>query len=79
MLSVAGRISPARSAGPAAPPRPAPQVAYTLPPTPRFPDGLRLTVHRAYKDWLAEVTAAFPSEARGIKAFYDEAFAIFNR
>jgi hypothetical protein len=35
-------------------------------------------VWRRYEDFVAELSARFPHEATGIKAFYDECWAVFN-
>ena len=48
------------------------QIHYHL------PDGLELKVHRDYERFLEELTAIFPHEAKGIRAFYDECWKVFN-
>ncbi|HIK56044.1 MAG TPA: carotene isomerase [Synechococcales cyanobacterium M55_K2018_004] len=48
------------------------QVCYHL------PDGFDLKVHRDYEKFLQALTATFPHEAKGIRQFYDECWAVFN-
>jgi prolycopene isomerase len=48
------------------------QVHYHL------PDGLDLKVHRDYEQFLQELIALFPHEAKGIRQFYDECWTVFN-
>ena len=48
------------------------QIHYHL------PDGLELKVHRDYEQFLQELIAIFPHEAKGIRAFYDECWKVFN-
>ncbi|NJO77744.1 MAG: carotene isomerase [Cyanobacteria bacterium RM1_2_2] len=48
------------------------QVHYHL------PDGLMLKVHRAYENFLQELTDHFPHEQQGIRQFYDECWQVFN-
>ncbi len=48
------------------------QIHYHL------PGGLDLKVHRDYEKFLAELTAKFPHEAKGIRQFYDECWQVFN-
>ena len=48
------------------------QIHYHL------PDGLELKVHRDYEQFLQELIAIFPNEAKGIRGFYDECWKVFN-
>jgi prolycopene isomerase len=48
------------------------QIHYHL------PDGLELKVHRNYNQFLQELIAHFPHEAKGIRQFYDECWKVFN-
>ncbi len=48
------------------------QIHYHL------PDGLELKVHRDYERFLQELITIFPHEAKGIRAFYDECWKVFN-
>ncbi|MBE9033169.1 carotene isomerase [filamentous cyanobacterium LEGE 11480] len=48
------------------------QIHYHL------PDGLNLKVHRQYEDFLQELIAQFPHEAKGIRQFYDACWRVFN-
>ena len=43
-----------------------------------LPDGLELAVDRDYERFLADLTARFPHEARGIRAFYDACWSVFR-
>lgn len=48
------------------------QLAYHL------PDGLEVAVDRDYERFLADLTALFPHEARGIRTFYDTCWQVFR-
>ncbi|MEB3160364.1 MAG: carotenoid isomerase [Synechocystis sp.] len=48
------------------------QIHYHL------PSGLDLKVHRDYEQFLQELIAKFPHEAKGIRQFYDECWRVFN-
>jgi prolycopene isomerase len=48
------------------------QIHYHL------PHGLELKVHRDYNQFLQELIAHFPHEAKGIRQFYDECWKVFN-
>jgi len=48
------------------------QLAYHL------PDGLTVAVDRDYERFLADLTALFPHEANGIRAFYDTCWRVFR-
>eukprot|EP00741_Cyanophora_paradoxa_P007262 tig00001095_g7025.t1 len=48
------------------------QIDYHL------PNDLDIQVHRDYEKFIAELSARFPHEAAGIRAFYDECWAVFN-
>ncbi|MGF1496177.1 MAG: carotenoid isomerase [Elainellaceae cyanobacterium] len=48
------------------------QIHYHL------PNGLDFKVHRDYEKFLQELIQRFPHEARGIRQFYDECWAVFN-
>ena len=48
------------------------QIAYHL------PNGLNPRVYRDYDAFIRELSGYFPSEARGIRKFYDEAWRVFN-
>ena len=43
-----------------------------------LPGGLSLAVDRDYEGFIAELTARFPQEAKGIRAFYDTCWQVFN-
>jgi prolycopene isomerase len=43
-----------------------------------LPDGLNVAVDRNYEQFLADLTARFPHEARGIRAFYDACWQVFR-
>jgi len=43
-----------------------------------LPGGLSLAVDRNYEGFIAELTARFPHEAKGIRAFYDTCWQVFN-
>lgn len=43
-----------------------------------LPDGLSLRVHREYDKFLAELITRFPLEEAGIRAFYNEAWKVYN-
>lgn len=38
-----------------------------------------MRVWRGYEDFVKELTARFPHEREGIRAFYDECWRVFNR
>ncbi|MED5469694.1 MAG: carotenoid isomerase [Cyanobacteriota bacterium] len=48
------------------------QLAYHL------PGGLELAVDRKYEQFIADLTARFPHEAKGIRHFYDICWQVFN-
>jgi prolycopene isomerase len=48
------------------------QLAYHL------PGGLQVAVDRDYETFLAALTALFPHEAKGIRAFYDTCWQVFR-
>ena len=48
------------------------QLAYHL------PDGLEVAVDRDYDAFIARLTALFPREAKGIRAFYDTCWQVFR-
>ena len=48
------------------------QIHYHL------PNNLELKVHRDYEQFLQELIARFPHEAKGIRQFYDECWQVFN-
>ncbi|VEP16149.1 Carotene isomerase [Hyella patelloides LEGE 07179] len=48
------------------------QIHYHL------PNNLQLKVHYNYEKFLQELIVLFPHEAKGIPAFYDECWSIFN-
>jgi prolycopene isomerase len=43
-----------------------------------LPGGLNVAVARDYGQFLADLTARFPHEAKGIRAFYDTCWQVFN-
>jgi prolycopene isomerase len=43
-----------------------------------LPGGLELAVPRDYEEFLAGLTARFPHEAKGIRAFYDTCWQVFR-
>ena len=43
-----------------------------------LPGGLNVAVDRDYERFLADLTARFPHEATGIRAFYDTCWQVFN-
>jgi prolycopene isomerase len=43
-----------------------------------LPGGLEVAVNRDYERFLADLTALFPHEARGIRAFYDTCWQVFR-
>jgi prolycopene isomerase len=43
-----------------------------------LPGGLNVSVARDYEQFLADLTARFPHEAKGIRAFYDTCWQVFN-
>ncbi len=43
-----------------------------------LPGGLNVAVARDYDTFIADLTALFPHEARGIRAFYDTCWQVFN-
>ena len=43
-----------------------------------LPGGLNVAVDRDYEQFLAELTARFPHEAKGIRAFYDTCWQVFR-
>ena len=43
-----------------------------------LPGGLSLAVDRDYEGFIAQLTARFPHEAKGIRAFYDTCWQVFN-
>ncbi len=43
-----------------------------------LPDGLSLAVDRDYERFIADLSARFPHEARGIRAFYDSCWQVFR-
>jgi prolycopene isomerase len=48
------------------------QLAYHL------PGGLEVAVDRDYERFIADLTALFPHEAKGIRAFYDTCWQVFR-
>jgi prolycopene isomerase len=43
-----------------------------------LPGGLNVAVARDYEQFLADLTALFPDEAKGIRAFYDACWQVFR-
>ena len=43
-----------------------------------LPEGIELAVDRDYDSWIARLTARFPAEEAGIKAFYGSCWQVFN-
>ena len=43
-----------------------------------LPGGLTVAVDRDYESFIAELTARFPHEAKGIRAFYDTCWQVFH-
>ena len=43
-----------------------------------LPGGLTLAVDRDYEQFIADLTARFPHEAKGIRAFYDTCWQVFR-
>ena len=43
-----------------------------------LPGGLNVAVDRDYEQFLADLSALFPHEAKGIRAFYDTCWQVFN-
>jgi prolycopene isomerase len=43
-----------------------------------LPGGLSLAVDRDYEGFIADLTASFPHEAKGIRSFYDTCWQVFN-
>ena len=43
-----------------------------------LPGGLTVAVDRNYESFIAELTARFPHEAKGIRAFYDTCWQVFR-
>ena len=43
-----------------------------------LPGGLNVAVARDYEQFIADLTALFPHEAKGIRAFYDACWQVFN-
>ena len=43
-----------------------------------LPGGLNVAVDRDYEQFLADLTALFPHEAKGIRAFYDTCWQVFR-
>jgi prolycopene isomerase len=43
-----------------------------------LPGGLNVAVDRDYEQFLADLTALFPHEAKGIRAFYDACWQVFR-
>ena len=43
-----------------------------------LPGGLSVAVDRDYDSFIAELTARFPHEAKGIRAFYDTCWQVFR-
>ena len=43
-----------------------------------MPGGLRIAVDRDYEQFIADLTARFPHEAKGIRRFYDTCWQVFN-
>ncbi|MFM7362003.1 MAG: FAD-dependent oxidoreductase, partial [Cyanobium sp.] len=43
-----------------------------------LPGGLNVAVARDYEQFLADLTALFPHEAKGIRAFYDTCWQVFR-
>jgi len=43
-----------------------------------LPGGLTLAVDRNYESFIADLTARFPHEAKGIRAFYDTCWQVFR-
>jgi prolycopene isomerase len=43
-----------------------------------LPDGLHVAVDRDYDSFVARLSALFPHEAKGIRAFYDTCWSVFN-
>ena len=43
-----------------------------------LPAGLHLAVDRDYDSFVARLSALFPNEAKGIRAFYDTCWSVFN-
>jgi prolycopene isomerase len=43
-----------------------------------LPAGLNVAVDRDYDSFVARLSARFPHEAKGIRAFYDTCWSVFN-
>ncbi|MDA0716728.1 MAG: carotene isomerase [Cyanobacteria bacterium] len=43
-----------------------------------LPGGLNVAVSRDYQQFIADLTALFPHEAKGLRAFYDACWQVFN-
>ncbi|KAL6785413.1 CRTISO1 [Auxenochlorella protothecoides x Auxenochlorella symbiontica] len=54
------------------------QIHYHLPVSKAHPDGLHVRVWRDYEEFVEELTACFPHEAKGIRGFYGECWKVFN-
>lgn len=54
------------------------QIHYRLPKSKAHPEGLEVKVWRDYGQFIDELTARFPHEAKGIRKFYDECWRVFD-
>ncbi|KAG1660115.1 hypothetical protein FOA52_015095 [Chlamydomonas sp. UWO 241] len=54
------------------------QVHYHLPTSERFRGGLGIKVHHKYEEFMLELVERWPHEEAGIRAFYGDAWEIFN-
>ena len=54
------------------------QIHYHLPASQAHEDGLKIVVHRNYREFVEELAAKFPHEREGIEAFYGDCWTVFN-
>ena len=54
------------------------QIHYHLPASQAHENGLKVVVHRNYREFVEELAAKFPHEREGIEAFYGDCWTVFN-
>lgn len=54
------------------------QIHYHLPASENHSEGLKVVVHRKYRDFVEELVAKFPREREGIEKFYGDCWTVFD-
>ena len=54
------------------------QIHYHLPASSAHPQGLKVVVHRKYREFIDELVTKFPHEREGIEKFYADCWTVFD-